>query len=81
MVRIINYQCERCGYDLTGLASAGRCPECGRRFDKQRHYGVRERRSEGLAGKVQGRPLGWVLILAGAGVFLVILLVIGFVLL
>lgn len=26
-------QCPGCGYDLTGLARQGQCPECGRRYD------------------------------------------------
>ncbi|HEX7009577.1 MAG TPA: hypothetical protein VF184_06315 [Phycisphaeraceae bacterium] len=25
--------CPRCGYDLTGLARRGRCPECGQFYD------------------------------------------------
>ena len=25
--------CDRCGYDLVGLARQGRCPECGQYFD------------------------------------------------
>ena len=27
-------QCVRCGYDLRGLSSRGRCPECGAGFDR-----------------------------------------------
>ncbi len=29
-----SYQCFRCRYDVTEMGSAGRCPECGQRFDK-----------------------------------------------
>ncbi len=29
-----SYQCFRCRYDLTIAGEAGRCPECGQRFDK-----------------------------------------------
>ncbi len=27
------HQCGQCGYDLTGLDSRGRCPECGELYD------------------------------------------------
>lgn len=31
-------QCHKCGYELTGLASRGTCPECGEGYDTQSQY-------------------------------------------
>ena len=31
-------QCWCCGYNLTGLPRAGRCPECGREYDLDRPF-------------------------------------------
>ena len=33
MARFHQARCAKCRYDLTGLARAGYCPECGRRYD------------------------------------------------
>lgn len=35
--------CEECGRDLSGLARRGRCPECGRLYDKDEMRGGRVR--------------------------------------
>ncbi|MEX0744257.1 MAG: hypothetical protein WD118_01535 [Phycisphaeraceae bacterium] len=32
--------CSHCGYELTGLETQGRCPECGRYFDHTTREGV-----------------------------------------
>ena len=40
MKTIADKSCERCGYDLTGLAYEGRCPECGSYFDAWSGEGV-----------------------------------------
>ncbi len=31
--RLMDRQCRRCGYELTGLDIQGRCPECGNLYD------------------------------------------------
>ena len=36
-------QCSGCGYDITGLAPVGRCPECGRPYGGERHRPVQSR--------------------------------------
>ena len=33
--------CGQCGYELTGLADEGQCPECGNRFNKRSGSGLR----------------------------------------
>lgn len=32
--------CGKCGYDLTGLAIVGRCPECGNEYDGHTRAGM-----------------------------------------
>ncbi|MEX0654943.1 MAG: hypothetical protein WD534_17460 [Phycisphaeraceae bacterium] len=32
--------CTQCGYELTGLGTRGRCPECGQYFDQHSREGV-----------------------------------------
>jgi hypothetical protein len=50
-------RCAGCGYDLTGLAASGRCPECGVAFDRERPE------------KYSSRPLGrWFLLLLPAAI-------------
>ncbi len=34
-------ECGRCGYELTGLADLGKCPECGNNYDVGRNIGLR----------------------------------------
>ncbi len=41
--------CAACGYDLTGVAWQGRCPECGGGYDKSSAQGV-VRGGQGLLG-------------------------------
>lgn len=36
--------CGRCGYDLVGIAAAGRCPECGQAYDLASGQGTDARR-------------------------------------
>ena len=40
MIRLDTPLCGKCGYDLTGLAQEGRCPECGNPFDRRRGLGI-----------------------------------------
>lgn len=50
--RAPNLQCESCGYDIRGLASADRCPECGTRVAEsmpERRIGTPWQRGRGLA--------------------------------
>lgn len=64
--------CRHCGYDLVGLGLQGRCPECGRAFDKQTRLNVdldggaeaSQRRSQRLLAVGLGVLS---LLLAGAG--------------
>ena len=34
----MNDVCHHCGYELTGLADRGHCPECGKPYDKHSVY-------------------------------------------
>ncbi len=36
-----NNVCGKCGYDLTGIAMRGRCPECGNMYDRRRGLGIK----------------------------------------
>lgn len=40
MPTVSQEHCSKCGYDLTGLPLAGRCPECGQAYDVDRGYGI-----------------------------------------
>ncbi len=42
MPALKTHYCAQCEYDLSGLRHAGRCPECGNRYDRQRGLGVIE---------------------------------------
>jgi hypothetical protein len=46
--------CPRCKYPLTGLACAGRCPECGFEYDEATRVWVRARRWSWLTPIVLG---------------------------
>ncbi|MEX0775741.1 MAG: hypothetical protein WD042_08525 [Phycisphaeraceae bacterium] len=54
MVRLIDKQCGKCGYDLTGLEPVGRCPECGQEYDVPARKGIYDTASH-------QRHLEWVL--------------------
>ena len=43
MRKISEGHCDRCGYDLGGLAMVGSCPECGREYDWHSGHGFAER--------------------------------------
>ncbi|MEM6459665.1 MAG: hypothetical protein AAF710_09785 [Planctomycetota bacterium] len=45
----IETNCAGCGYDLMGLADAGRCPECGSKYDKVSGRGVTRTSATGRA--------------------------------
>ena len=48
-----NFQCESCGYDIRGLATADRCPECGTRAAEsmpERRTGTPWQRGSGFSG-------------------------------
>ncbi len=34
-------ECRKCGYDLTGMPTSGKCPECGQDYDVKYRTGVR----------------------------------------
>lgn len=38
---LADQQCDKCGYDLTGLRRAGTCPECGNRYNLRTRVGIR----------------------------------------
>ena len=48
------WNCGSCGYDLQGLGNAGRCPECGQRFDVVNREGVARADADSVA-TVQAR--------------------------
>ena len=37
--------CDQCDYELIGLPPKGKCPECGQRYDVNRHVGVRDQQT------------------------------------
>ncbi|MEM6333377.1 MAG: hypothetical protein AAF823_08585 [Planctomycetota bacterium] len=41
-------RCAKCGYDLTGMVGAGRCPECGNEYDLGYGRGVSSRLSRSV---------------------------------
>jgi len=51
-------KCGNCGYDLTGLMSGGKCPECGTTITPPK--------SKRLADNLTDAPLGYLKRLAGA---------------
>ena len=52
-------RCESCGYDLLGSRPAGRCPECGARYDTRSGRGVVQN-SAGLEARQRGdRIVSW----------------------
>lgn len=80
MVRIDICQCRDCGYDLTGLPAAGRCPECGQSYHIVSRRGIvnpgnQEQRIDWLLRRARTVALSIATILvitcASAGSFLV----------
>jgi len=67
-VRVV---CSGCGYDLTGGAREGRCPECGQAFDVAIGKGVATRSAKMLAQERGDRVVYllkfWGLLLLAAG--------------
>lgn len=51
--------CARCGYDLTGLAMVGHCPECGHEYDGHTragfasHAALRQARLDRIVARVR----------------------------
>jgi hypothetical protein len=72
-VRTINDECcAKCGYDLTGLARLGTCPECGQTYDAERGVGLER---PGLAAHQRGER--WVRRLTTWGLALLAVMVLG----
>lgn len=57
--------CGHCGYDLVGLGLSGRCPECGRNFNKATRLNTRSH-GGGVDGDRRG-PRRLAAALAGLG--------------
>ncbi|MEM9883635.1 MAG: hypothetical protein AAF800_12035 [Planctomycetota bacterium] len=66
----IETNCAGCGYDLMGLADAGRCPECGSKYDKVSGRGVTRTSATGRADARGDR----VVLLVKVGLFLLLAL-------
>lgn len=45
--------CAHCGYELSGLAAAGRCPECGRGYNLETGQGTTARRQPWLVRHIR----------------------------
>lgn len=45
--------CAQCGYELSGIAAAGRCPECGRAYDLGSGRGTTARRQPWLVRHIR----------------------------
>ena len=52
-------RCDGCGYELMGLASPGRCPECGQRFDVDTGLGVVRRSALSESNERGDRLVMW----------------------
>lgn len=63
-------ECLKCHYDLTGLLTKGRCPECGLRYNLSTGAGTQldVSRFMHMDRKLQTMRI-WALLLAGLGLF------------
>jgi len=63
--------CGKCGYELSGLAQRGHCPECGRAYDLYTGEGTSARRIPAMARHAKSVALcavgGVVLMCSGIG--------------
>ena len=53
----MNQACHQCGYELTGLADRGSCPECGEAYDVHSVYRAHQQREPAIL-----RHLKWLML-------------------
>jgi len=69
--------CVKCGYDLTGLAERGRCPECGRPFDRTTGEGIRGAEPPKIRGLRMIRRVRTLVLASSAGGVMVVAVVVA----